>query len=69
MKEEDRGVAVHKLRYYINKFNKEKSNDESIKASGNTKWASLALENLLMDYLLSKRCSCPSSGTNNYIAV
>ena len=49
---EDREVAVHKLRYYINKFNKEnkeKSNDESIKGSGNTKWASLALENLIVE--------------------
>lgn len=49
---EDRGVAVHKLRYYINKFNKEnkeKSNDESVKGSGNTKWASLALENPIVE--------------------
>lgn len=44
---EDRGVAVHKLRYYINKFNKEnklKSNNESIKSSENPKWTSVTLE-------------------------
>ena len=49
---EDRQVAVHKLRYYINKFNKENkpnSNDESIKSPGNTKWASVTLKKSIVE--------------------
>lgn len=38
---EDRGVAVHKLRYYIHKFNKEKK-QELKQESNEVQWASVA---------------------------
>jgi len=40
---EDKGVSVHKLRYYIHKFNKE--NKESLnQESKDVQWTSVALE-------------------------
>lgn len=50
---EDRQIAVHKLRYYINKFNnenKEKFKDEpAIKGSVTAKWAPVALEKPIVE--------------------
>lgn len=49
---EDRQVAIHKLRYCINKFNNENKlifSDESIKDCGNTKWSSVALEKSIVE--------------------
>lgn len=37
---EDRGIAIHKLRYYINKFNKEKKQNLN-QASKEIQWASV----------------------------
>lgn len=37
---EDRGIPAHRLRYYINKFNKEKTQNQNLE-SKDVKWAAI----------------------------
>jgi hypothetical protein len=54
---EDRGIAVHSLRYYIHKFNKEKKL-ESNQESKDIKWASV-----VPTRLMEENKSNPSNNT------
>ncbi len=45
---EDRGVSVHKLRYYIHKFNKEKKQNSNQESKEN-KWTSIVPGETIVD--------------------